>query len=835
MNLNDVELFAITPTQLIQLILGTNGSGKSSLMGVLTPLPSDGADFYKDGGEEKEFSHNGSHYRVVSEFPTKAGKHWFIKDGVVLNDGGTSAVQRELVFQEFRITPEIRDLILGQERFTQMGPSRRREWLTVLSDSNYDYAIGLFNRMKEKLRDTKGSLKRFREDLVTERNKLMTEAEQKRLREDIDALHREYDILLENRAPLDKPVGHYLTKQDEMLALLAETSERLLRQRLMLPFGRNPLRPGERNEWGEIERPYFESLSEIDEATDYLRLQVAQKEALVNKAMADHKKHEEAMELLRKTGAEGMEQLQNKMMTARNRRDEFLSKRKLKLEGINGSVGLYSLDSTQESLVEIFTSIPINEERRYGQQQMLTLQEKVLALKGDKQELTAELARKNAAKQHMESHKASGETTCPKCSHVWHQGYDPERFAKVMELIGEIEVKIAKIDAEIRTNEEEIEINRTYGTYYRSFIQLTRSWQVLQPLWDYLLENEYVTKNPRFVLQVLETFRYDLECTIEADKADKEIEEIKAFIARAEESGDTSIGETQKHLDETEANIEEYTAYIVETKKTIGKYSYFRGQLEEMMKLADRVKELRRNAKEATDEAVEMLRRESIILCTRQVQTALARKEETLGYVDLQRGIIENLEGNIRQQEEELEVLEHMVREMSPTEGIIAEGLMGFIRVFTGQMNALIKKIWTYPLMIGACGQGGINGAELDYQFPLMVQTKEKVRKDVSKGSTAQKEIVDVVFRVVAMEYLGMSEWPLFLDEFAASFDEVHRNTAMQVIKNLMEQKPFTQLFMVSHYEASYGALTHAEVCVLCPANITIPPSLTYNKHVVIS
>ncbi len=113
----------------------------------------------------------------------------------------------------------------------------------------------------------------------------------------------------------------------------------------------------------------------------------------------------------------------------------------------------------------------------------------------------------------------------------------------------------------------------------------------------------------------------------------------------------------------------------------------------------------------------------------------------------------------------------------------------------------------------------------------MMVQTK--LRKDVAHGSTGHREIVDLAFKVTAMEHMGLAESPLMLDEFGSSLDEVHRVQSMQVIKNLMEQKPFTQLFMVSHYEASYGSLTQAEICVLCAANITIPPSMTYNKHVV--
>ena len=47
--IKSIHYFEINPTSTVQLILGTNGSGKSSLISELSPLPGNGADFTKDG------------------------------------------------------------------------------------------------------------------------------------------------------------------------------------------------------------------------------------------------------------------------------------------------------------------------------------------------------------------------------------------------------------------------------------------------------------------------------------------------------------------------------------------------------------------------------------------------------------------------------------------------------------------------------------------------------------------------------------------------------------------------------------------------------------------
>jgi ABC-type Mn2+/Zn2+ transport system ATPase subunit len=149
-------------------------------------------------------------------------------------------------------------------------------------------------------------------------------------------------------------------------------------------------------------------------------------------------------------------------------------------------------------------------------------------------------------------------------------------------------------------------------------------------------------------------------------------------------------------------------------------------------------------------------------------------------------------------------------------------------------MNALIRKIWSYPMRVLDCGVAGQAGAELDYKFPLMVNKDSNVVPDIKDASSGQQEIINLAFKVTAMMYLGLQESPLFLDEFGKTFDEAHRTQAMHVIKSLMDQKPFTQLFMVSHYESTYGAFTNSEICVLCPNNITTPVEAKYNQHVTI-
>jgi len=81
------------------------------------------------------------------------------------------------------------------------------------------------------------------------------------------------------------------------------------------------------------------------------------------------------------------------------------------------------------------------------------------------------------------------------------------------------------------------------------------------------------------------------------------------------------------------------------------------------------------------------------------------------------------------------------------------------------------------------------------------------------------------------MEYLGLSDYPVFLDEFAVKMDAAHRTAAYGIIDYLVESSNFSQLFLISHYASGYSNLSNAEILVLCPSNITLPKHLVVNSH----
>ncbi|WP_144106738.1 hypothetical protein [Paraburkholderia sp. BCC1886] len=823
LQLNQVETFILRPTQIVQLILGTNGSGKSSLLRELTPLPANSADFAKDGKKAITIEDRGHTYVLTNDFGAEK-KHSFIKDEEELNHGGTAAVQKELVKQEFQITNDTHELVTGLEIFTQMSPSRRREWFTQLSDVNYDYAISRYNRLREEFRNVSGALKLDKKQLVVEQSKVITEEEQQRLIQEVRALHVEMTRLIEMRSPIERPIEQVDRDRlaaEEQLRLL---SERLLRLRVEAPMSMV------RNEWGELQRATFASVGAVDQHVENIRHQITAQEAVLSKSVTDHEKLKENADILKRRGTDGVKSVQLRITAAREARDELLKGRQLGLEGFDPRAALKALDSVDRTLEGLLMELPVNEDQRFSSAKLNEQREISGQVKQQRTAKAAEVAHWEGKKQHLEQHKANGRTECPKCHHVFTQGVSEEAFTVLTNQIEKAKAELRGLDERLAGLDEVIGTNQSYGELFRE-VQLTlRGTPALSPFWDHVLETRFLQSAPKRVVTLLHALRQDLELELKAQRHIDEIGELQKLLVQSEELGDASLAEVTQQLGEASLVIESLTKALAGARQQLHAFQTYRRQLTEAFELQFKIEQTVKSFETFTHHQVETLRRMAIQRCLEQTQSALARKEEILNVLNQQKAIVANLTLTIARRTLEEEALKMTVRALSPTDGLIADGLLGFIKSFTQQMNQLIRKIWAYPLEILPCGMSSDRGTELDYKFPLMVGTRSNVVDDIKRGSSGMQEIVDLAFKVVAMKYLGLDHGALPLDEFGKTLDMEHRTTAMQAVKQLMETRPFTQLFLINHYSELYGSFTNAEVCVLDSRNIAVPQ--TYNTHV---
>lgn len=809
------KYFSIRPQSNAQLILGTNGSGKSSLARELSPLPADSKDFSKEGSKTIEITHRGFNYTLKSWF-THGAKHSFLKDGEELNPGGTTRVQLELVKQEFNYTPELHKLMLGEDRFTRMKPLERRERFTQMSDQNYDYALGLFRRLKEKHRDISGALKLAKKRLVIEVASVITKEEKARLQAEVYELDRQMQAIVEQRVPMDKDLSHYEMVQEEILVEIEQLTARILRSKLIVPHGTD-----------------YRSIQEVNEAIEHYRHKVTELETLINAKTVDFTKLQKDAEALRATGQAGLDELQAKLEVLRGERNEALSKRKLQLEGwerVTNAANAF--DSVYETLLEVFSTIPENSDYRFSQAKFTEATDALVASKDRILVVTSELQKLVGTKNHLEAHKANGDIACPNCNHRWIPNFSDAKYAMVLAQIADKEDELGALKDKVHALEEQITEIREYGTKYRAYTNCVTSWRILNPFWDYLQDNELVRTSPRQAMTLLDVLRNDFKFELEAHAVEQKMDDVKNLINIANQVGDANLSDVSTKLDIITGELENYTSELRRTRQGLNDNVNYQKQVTELTNLWELTKAELAKSGANNMNVVTAMKNKFLNEALASLRSTLLIKQDVLHEAELKEHTVYDLQNSINTLELEEEAAKLLVKELSPTDGLIAEGLLGFINTYTRQMNAVIRRVWSYPLQILPVKLEEDGEVDLDYKFPMMVQDTTNVVDDVSCGSTGMLEIVDLAYKVVAMRYHGIADFPLIIDEFGASFDEAHRTSSMHAVKNLMETTNFTQLFMVSHYESIYGAFTNAEMCVLCDSNITVPAGRDYNQHV---
>jgi energy-coupling factor transporter ATP-binding protein EcfA2 len=834
--LNNIKSFTITPKEMYQLIIGTNGSGKSSLIKELTPLPADASNYSKGGYKTISVTHHGVNYFLHSS----GSKHSFLNENTneELNPGHTITVQKELVKQIFGITPDSHNLMIGAETFHDMSPTRRREWFSKLSPFNYDYAFKVYNKLKETHRDISGTLKRSKARLVTESAKLINAEEESKLRKDVELTVKELNLLIEQSAPVERPLAHIREDLDDSMGKLTALSNKLIRMRLTSsygthPYGVNETKKEERDEWYQVIKPGFTSIEEIDEVIDKTRHEITAKETLINTVSDEHNKLLETASILTRTGNEGVSVIQGKINNANNDKIDILFKRKLCLEVTDPENALKALSSIHDDLTNILSTIKENADRRYSQVKMEEANRLQFVLRDTKRTLVSQLERLIVNKEHMEAHKTTSKVECPKCNHSWALNYSEERYQEILSLVAKKEQEVKDVEIKIKEVDDKIVELDNYSILFKEYVRYTKNWPLLNSLWDYLATNELISTAPIKALNTTNIFLHDLEFDVLAIAKDKELRELRELLKSAEAVGDANLNDCQDKIVKCETVLSQLTTELMQLKTSLNKHISYKNQLTEAFSIHAEIDSLMKNSRLLNDSLIENIRRNILNHCVRQLQTSLAIKQEALTAALMQNNLIADLQKQIDILTIEEEASKLLVKELSPTDGLIAEGLMGFVNTFVNQMNLVIRKIWSYPLKVLNCKVEDESSFQLDYKFPLMVSRSDNVVDDVKEGSTGMREIVNLAFKVVAMKYLGLADSILVLDEFASSFDKEHRVSAMNAIKTIMDQNSFTQLFMVSHYSEAYSAFTNAEVCVLCPKNVVTPG--VNNRHVSIS
>lgn len=810
--LNNINKITIKPESVVQIILGGNGSGKSSILDEWSPFPATPSDYIKGGSKRIVVRHAGTRYICLSDFSGK-GHHSLVKvtdEGEIeLNDGGTISVQRELVQQIFGLTPEIQDLLLGKILFTQMGPNQRRAFITKMSADDLTYATNLFNKVSSVARDNQGAMKHIKQRLSRETDNLLRLNADETLEETVALLQHELTLLMGERSNKQEQSKNKIQFLDNVQARLDSLYTAIMN-----------------NPFPTLNEAGFESPDAIREALVTKKATYQNQSTRLNELTTDYQKRKELFDLVAATGNIDVAELESLVQkyTADN---ESLSKKKKQFD-FNGDVSdmLSSAQDFKSQLVEILMMLPDNSDGHLSRARLAELKDTSLIKEGEVNKLRNRLKFLDERISHIEN---SETTNCPKCGFTWRVGIRERELPDYQEERGKLVVQIKQIEKESESVNLEIEQINDYANLFTRLKTLFHSYPKASNLLDWLLEDKRICFNPSSYSRQVDIWMSDLHIAHKTYLNNKELRWIQDTLAINARVSNQSKEHIESGLHDLERTIEVLTDSQRYLLVEIDQLTHLLRLAIDFFNKGNEFAELKLLLKSTLDETVDVLRDEHIDKLIRHYQSQLATKVNLLNEKKAIEGIIQDLTNDLKNVEADYLANKRVAKALSPVDGIIAKQMMQFIEIMVEQMNDIIRNIWTTPLEVKVCGteDGG-----LDYKFPLVSGHGAVSVKDITQSSKGQEEIINFSFRLVAIMYLGLGDFPLFLDEVGQNLDETHLTSLMNYVKMLMDGHRHSQLVMISHFAAFFGAFNLADVCVLSGANITAPAK--HNEHVII-
>jgi hypothetical protein len=804
-----------TPRSPYQLILGTNGCGKSSFLSQLSMLPAVPGDYHEGGLKHWEGSHNGKRYILMSNIGKKTARHSFKivdEDGKVdeLNPGGTGAVQKELVFQHSKLTQELQDVRLGRQsshRFVDMSPARRRDWMQMLAPVNVDSATEMYQHYMTLSREAMTIHKHAIRELTDVTNTVLPAEERATLEEHISQTKTELTRYMEATIPLPTQLrGEFHLNRIEELSL----------QLLNQPVG---LIPNEYRTYGDIQQ-----------ATSRIASQILGYQEHYDRYLNDF------YELDRKVKELGG--ITDEELTAHSKQIEMLDQHRktLRLSGEplvadhEALLVQQILADRVDEIQELLTRLPVTQPH-YSRENYVQIQERLKRTEAERESLQN---RRSHLQMELRRIDTADSVVCPSCNTSFKPGIElsvRDQIVNELNIIhGKLELLKQTYDDDTATVEDIDHWRQT-----RQRISQLLTGDALAKHRASIVDSVYFTTGPMSLVGQVRYWLPTLNDQVEKARVEVEYQNAVNAYQLAVSANNQARQQNVQLLNEQYSKLEQTLSEALtrlETAKT----------KQRELQSIERAFLTREASRQELERLLDQSMASQVLVAKMDFnqrmanligegQSRLAYLENKLRTADQAQNNADRLKATLEAKVLEAKAATELASILSPKDGMIAEQLSSSINAIVDQMNDIIRRVWTYDLEIMPCG---LESGELDYKFPLCIRGDiDNPVSDVCIGSDSQRVMVNFAFRLVVDAYLGLVDYPLYLDELGREFDEVHAPRVMQYVKYLVESQTANQVFLISHNPALHTMFTLADVNILHVDNVSVGQN--HNQYITVS
>ena len=827
-----IKKLEIFPSSDVQIFIGDNGSGKSSLLNELVPTPAVRSDYTRDGYKQIQIEHSGSIYILTSDFGSSKHAHSFVKDGEELNLSGTTGIQNELIEQHLGYTQMTADILHYRIHMTTLGKTDRKNFLLNLNPVDLSLVMSQHKQVCSKLKEIKSNIKLLRQKQSQLELELLTPDLLTNLQNKVDLLnkelvqslaetHRLKDIIqqLESKETFYRTIEEcttvILNVGKTARSLLPKLAQFTLIDRRQDELHRRDIYTTYKHQFNTTQSTILEQedkLGTLAQEIDRYRKYIAENDTTVT------------VELLEQTLKELTSKIYNYTTSVFIPKEQYDQQVEL-LNTVSQSI----LNFRRHRVKCNLDSVRLNklcQKRSQISQKVNTFQNELTRVTVTIEKIQKELSEytlfnpcssdlSQQCEYYMKHAKRIG-LLKDELTTLQKQEYflinQQTKYTKVSEKLCSFVEWYTQVYQEMCSICEDL--SRTVFSMSQKTCAdtLITSPEILQKkihatITESLLHYEEIENQ-----KTVETLQLKLKTLSESNMSGNFVKEL--------------LGSRLNEYTVVQATMTQLVTKLKSCQEYIEKHEKFDRVLEIITALEGDLSRAWKSLIILVDKqfANMMLQQHEVKISN--ISTELRELTTTLqtqtGYTARMKDTVDTLQ----QLEQELHEYSLIEKSISPYTGFPHKHLVDYTNTLIRNVNCVLAQVWTYPLQL----------IELTYDksfdgtFEILVD--EHVVPDISRLSKGQQAMVNLAWTLAFIISKKLMDYPVFFDECDEGLDPTHKQNLLDWLKSLIDQGLVNQLWMIHHEAVLFEGFVGSEVLCLMDGNIVRPEKM--NTHVVI-
>ena len=818
----------------INVLIGTNGSGKTMLMKTMSPMSLPRTIFDKNGSKSQGYrkqiwSHQGHTYTLVSDYSKPASPHEFYidDDPENINIGGTSQFQQDLYQTHMGMSPVLMQLIMNSLKFTELSTTARKALLMEINPSKIGFVFDLQKKTASKLKAVKANMARLQDRKLQLEQQLLSDFEIKQMQKETKDLEK-----------LVSDLTGYQHKVEHGLKFQVQTA------------------------------PSDLSFEEFEQKALYIEHQISQcsdvpvdsdaRQSLRDELTQLMGEHQGAITVLEQTYADGATALQLKQQQLESISDDE-ARQSLESEVLVNELQLQTLPKTIPS--HIWTHDQVSHMTRsidaieqlvlfflYSHSKIMTTkrfrrkqdqleywtsinQRMTYRLKDISEELDSVYARIKIRPDDIPN-LGCAEHKCP-LFQTFQQSFSSlaEQQENLERRYTSLKRKHTILQVYLEGATQQLKEQEPIRDKLRELSGIAQT----HPILDRILKQENIltilSDTPKQILTQITDELSVLQQYYERITIEDRLRYLHTEISKFKASGDGSrdnlveyIQNEEKRLTDMFDKILDHRRVMTQISHRLSKIALYDRLLTQSTQLHEQFQCHKHGLYTQHEHTVLSDMKISIIRLRSDTLTRLGEISHTLRDQELLKArYTEEVMGELTRLEKEQEILYKTERGLQE---IPRRYIIPFNNLIIEQMNLFLESVWTQDLVLLPFAY---DDDLKTYNFPF--EKYGRPLTDISLGSEGEQEFLNLIFCLSVRIVLNLRDYPLFLDETGRTFDERHKSNLIEMLRSLINEQIISQLFLINHHAVIHEGFSDADVIVLKEDNIVTPE--VYNQNCV--